>query len=261
MTNDRDLLHIAVQAARLGAREIRTRRRPSDPGSWDRKGVSDFVTDVDRAAERAIADALLHHAPESAILGEELTPETALEAPLLWIVDPLDGTTNYLHGYPAYAVSIGCVVEGRLAAAVVLDVDRGREYTAIEDRGAWCNGQRLQVSSVTEPSSALIGTGFPFKWPELLSRYLKQFSVILSSTSGIRRAGAASLDLVDVAMGRFDGFWELMLAPWDVGAGTLIVREAGGLVTDLDGSDSFLRHGAFVAGNPTIHAWLLEVLE
>lgn len=218
------------------------------------------MTEVDRAAEAVISNALSHGVPGSVVMGEELSPGQASAVELLWVVDPLDGTANYLHGYPAYAVSIACVVEGQLAAAVVLDVDRDREYSALEGEGAWCGGQRLEVSEVTEPAHALIGTGFPFKWPELVPRYLEQFAAILPRTSGIRRAGAASLDLVDVAMGRFDGFWELMLAPWDVAAGVLLVREAGGRVTDLDGSPAFLRHGAFVAGNTAIHEWLLEVL-
>jgi myo-inositol-1(or 4)-monophosphatase len=193
-------------------------------------------------------------------MGEELSPETS-NADLLWVVDPLDGTTNYLHGYPAYAVSIAAVVEGRLAAGVVVDVERDREFHALAGGGAWCGERRLEVSQVGEPTFALIGTGFPFKWPELVPLYLQQFSKILPATSGIRRAGAASLDFVDVALGRLDGFWELMLAPWDVAAGTLIVREAGGTITDLDGSDEFLRHGAFVAGNSAIHRWLLGVLQ
>jgi myo-inositol-1(or 4)-monophosphatase len=215
---------------------------------------------VDRAVEETIARILLQGAPGSVVLGEELSPE-ATSAELLWVVDPLDGTTNYLHGYPAYGVSIAAVADGRLTAAVVIDVDRDREYYATAGEGAWSGEHRLAVSTVDDPSLALIGTGFPFKWPELVPRYLRQFAKILPATSGIRRAGAASLDFVDIALGRFEGFWELMLAPWDVAAGTLIVREAGGVVTDLAGSDDFLRHGAFVAGNPAIHEWLLEVLQ
>lgn len=259
MRQNQDLLRLAREAARHAAREIRLRERPRDPALWDRKRTSDFVTDVDRAVEQIIADILLQGAPGSVVLGEELSPDVA-SGELLWVVDPLDGTTNYLHAYPAYGISIAAVADGRLTAAVVIDVDRDLEYYATAGQGAWRGEHRLAVSTVEDPSLALIGTGFPFKWPELLPRYLQQFSRILPATSGIRRAGAASLDFVDVALGRFEGFWELMLAPWDVAAGILIVREAGGVVTDLDGSDEFLRHGAFVAGNPAIHHWLLEIL-
>jgi myo-inositol-1(or 4)-monophosphatase len=157
-------------------------------------------------------------------------------------------------------VSVAAVVGGTLAVGVVVDVCRELTYHAVDGGGAWCGGRRLRVSTVREPANALIGTGFPFKAPDLLPRYLRQFAAILPRTSGVRRAGSASLDFTDIALGRFDGFWELRLAPWDVAAGTLLVREAGGVVTDLDGGASVLHHGAYVAGNPTIHAWLMEVL-
>jgi myo-inositol-1(or 4)-monophosphatase len=268
--SNQHLVEVAAAAARRGAAIIRSMPRPG-PKDWSTKGgPSDFVTEVDRAAERAVRDVILDAFPDSEILGEELSSETDSRSDvhtsgrsgdnLLWVVDPIDGTTNYLHDYPAYAVSVAAVVDGELAAGAVLDVPRDALYTATAGGGAWCGETRLAVSAVTEPPNALIGTGFPFKWPDLLPPYVAQFSAIIQATAGIRRAGAAALDLVDVALGRFDGFWELMLAPWDVAAGSLIVREAGGRVTDLDGSPTIVRHGAFVAGNPAIHDWLLELL-
>lgn len=259
MSDYRDLLAVAVAAATAAADHIRTRARPQAE-AWRLKGQSDFVTQVDVETESLIADRLRQAEPNSVVLGEELSPR-AREAELLWVVDPLDGTTNFLHGYPAYGVSVGAVVRGEPVVGVVVDIPRAITYRASRGAGAWCGESRLAVSSTTEPASALIGTGFPFKVAGLLPAYLRQFSTILQRTAGIRRAGAASLDFVDIALGRFDGFWELHLAPWDVAAGTVLVREAGGRVTDLTGHEGGLRHGAYVAGNPAIHAWLLEVLQ
>lgn len=233
--------------------------RPANPADWGVKGAADFVTEVDRQAERAIVEKLLETTPDASVMGEELTP-TAKLAPLVWVVDPLDGTTNYLHGYPAYAVSIAAVTDGALAVGVVLDVERDLIYHAVVGEGAWCGDRPIRVSGVTTPERALIGTGFPFKARGLLPRYLRQFTTILTATGGVRRAGSAALDLVDVGLGRFDGFWELSLAPWDVAAGSLIVREAGGIVTDNAGNGDVIRHGSIVAGNPSIHGWLLDVI-
>jgi myo-inositol-1(or 4)-monophosphatase len=255
---EQDLLDIAVEAAERGAAHIRSQRRPA-PEAWDRKGLSDFATEVDRSTERLITAHLLDAVPASVVLGEELAP-TAEAADLTWVVDPLDGTTNYLHDYPAYGVSIAAAVRGALRVGAVVDVTRQRTYRARVGGGAWCGDRRLRVSSVSTPAHALIGTGFPFKVPELLPAYLRAFDSVLRQTSGIRRGGAASLDFVDIALGRFDGFWEPSLAPWDVAAGTVIVREAGGIVTDAQGGTPGLVHGAYVAGNPAIHAWLLDVL-
>ncbi len=233
--------------------------RPVNPADWGVKGAADFVTEVDRQAERVIVETLLAGTPHASVLGEELTPSAEL-GPLVWVVDPLDGTTNYLHGYPAYAVSIAAVTDGQLAVGVVLDVVRDLIYRAAVGEGAWCGDRPIRVSGVTAPERALIGTGFPFKVPQFLPRYLRQFTTILTATSGVRRAGSAALDLVDVALGRFDGFWELSLAPWDVAAGSLIVREAGGIVTDDVGNEDILRHGPIVAGNRSIHEWLLDLI-
>jgi len=254
-----DLVKVAERAAARAAAYIRTARRPS-ARDWTEKGRHDFVTEVDRACEALIAEALTRDVPGSRVVGEELTPQLAASGDVVWIVDPLDGTTNYLHGYPQYAVSIACAVRGELCAGVVHDVPRDLVYRASSGGGAWVGEQRLAVSSLTEPGRALVGTGFPFKDEGLLDAYIRQFAAVMESTSGIRRAGAAALDLADVAAGRFDAFWELSLAPWDVAAGVVLVREAGGRVTRLDGSENVLGHGAIVAGNPILHRWLIDLL-
>jgi len=268
MASHRDLLEVATRAARNAAGFIGASARP-DTATWDRKARNDFATDVDRGAERMIADVLLAGAPGSAIVGEELTPtgptgnRSAAQPPnrstVTWVVDPLDGTTNFLHGY---AVSIGAVVGGELVVGVVVDVLRDLTYRAAAGEGAWCDDRRLRVSSITEPALALMGTGFPFKAPasERIDEYLGQFRQVLHATSGVRRAGSAALDFAHVAEGRLDGFWEIGLAPWDVAAGILLVREAGGVVTDFAGGPSRAAHGDFVAGNPAMHRWLLGVV-
>ncbi len=168
-----------------------------------------------------ISDVLVAAEPGSRIVGEELSPEVVRDG-LVWIVDPLDGTTNFLHGFPAYAVSIAAAVDGELEAAVVVQVPRHEIYTAARGAGAWQGDRRLAVSAITDPEFALIGTGFPFKETSRLGEYLAQFARVAARTSGIRRPGSAALDLADVAAGRFDGFWELHLSAWDIAAGILL---------------------------------------
>jgi len=227
---------------------------------WETKGRADFVSEVDKASERLIAEIVGRRCPDAIVLGEELSPTALSSMGIVVIADPLDGTTNFLHGYPEYSVSIAFARDGVLCAAVVLNVQHGEEFTAVKDGGAFLNGQRVRVSSLREPSRALIGTGFPFKTLDELPQYLAQFSLVLRGTAGIRRAGSAALDLCNVACGRFDAFWELVLAPWDVAAGMLMVQEAGGIVTDLEGNPTRPIAGAFVAGNPAMHAWLLQTV-
>ena len=233
--------------------------RPSD---WVTKDRSDFVTEVDREAERMISADLTAAVPGSIVIGEELSPSAVSgeRSAISWIVDPLDGTTNFLHRFPTYAVSIAAAQNGELLAGVVHHVPLDTVYTATKGGGAFQDGVRLEVSPNADPKHALIGTGIPFKdmsqWPV----YAKQIQAIASGTAGIRRPGSAALDLCDVAAGRYEGFWETRLAPWDIAAGTLIVREAGGKVTDFDGSEDVLRHTSLVAGNLSIHAWIMKTL-
>ena len=254
-----DLVDVAVRAADRAAVYLRAAQRPA-PGAWTEKGRHDFVTDVDRVAETLIVETLSDLVPGSRVVGEELSPALARAGEVVWIVDPLDGTTNYLHSYPQFAVSIGALVRGELRVGVIHDVARNVVYRGAVGHGAWVNETRLAVSSVTEPEHALVGTGFPFKRLDGLERYLRQFAAVAGASSGIRRAGSAALDLADVAAGRFDAFWELSLAPWDVAAGVVLIREAGGIVTTLEGQADVLGHGSVVAGNPTLHRWLTELL-
>ena len=258
MRDLKELVDVAREAAARAADHIRA-SAPPPAGEWTVKDRNDFVTEVDRGAERLIADILLSRVPGSAVVGEELTPGGSARADVVWIVDPLDGTTNFLHGYPQYAVSIGATVTGQLAVGVVHDVPRDLVYRAALGSGAWCGERRLTVSPNADPGRALIGTGFPFKRPEEIPRFLEQLKVVLAGSSGVRRAGAAALDLADVAAGRLDAFWELSLAPWDIAAGAVLIREAGGVLTTLEGSTEILGHGSIVAGNPALHSWLLNL--
>ena len=259
-SDDAELLDIALDAARAAAKVIRGATAGRGRLIWESKGRSDFVSEVDKSAEHSIAEIVARRCPSATLLGEELSPLAVSNAGIVFIVDPLDGTTNFLHGFPEYATSIGVARDGELRAAVVLNVPRGEEFTARKGAGARHDGERIAVSSLRDSPRALIGTGFPYRTVDELPRYLGQFSLVVHGTAGIRRAGSAALDLANVACGRFDAFWELVLAPWDVAAGILLVQEAGGVVTDLDGNAPSLGAGAYVAGNPAMHAWLLQTL-
>ncbi len=260
------LLAIAVEAAAASAAVLKGRAHGLTQLRWEEKGPADYVTDVDRTSETTLRSVIQERMPEARILGEELSPGllegrgAARARGVVFVADPLDGTTNYLHGYPEYAVSIAVLVDGVLTAGVVRHGVTGELYTATVKGGAYRDGQRLRVSTIREPARALIGTGFPFSQVESLSLYQPQFAAVARQTAGMRRAGSAALDLARLAAGQFDGFWELTLAPWDIAAGILLVREAGGIVTDLAGRPAPIGHTSVVAGNPTIHSWLLETL-
>ncbi len=254
------LLREIDAAAHAAAAFIRSRDAHRDTLTWDIKGDSDFVSAVDRGAEAIVRDLLAPPGRDVTFIGEESAPETLDAGGITFIVDPLDGTTNYLHGFPAYAVSIGALVDGVIAAGVVIDVPRNECYSAVRNGGAFRDGLPIHVSSITDPALSLIATGVPFRKPEQIARYLAQLPKVLATTSGIRRAGSAAIDLAHVACGRVDAYWELRLAPWDVAAGLLLVCEAGGTVTDFLGTPSVPAFAGLVAGNPAMHAWLLETL-
>ncbi len=283
MSDSQELLKTAIAAARAAVavhREHLGRVRADD---WSEKGASDFVTFVDREAEEEIVSLVRAHYPDHAILAEEGTgaqpdrtpagsedepsPEDAEPSSArpdatdwLWVIDPLDGTTNYLHRYPMYAASVAVLHRGQPVAGAVISGATGEEWTARAGGGAYLNGAPIHVSEVDQLSRSLIGTGFPFKSLQWLPLYLRQFDAVLRRSSGIRRAGSAALDLCHLATGYFDGFWELVLAPWDIAAGTLIVREAGGIVSSLTGELDILAGGSVLAGNPVIHAALGRLL-
>jgi myo-inositol-1(or 4)-monophosphatase len=237
---DRRLLEGALDAARAAAEAHRGAVRP-DRSAWSEKGRADFVTEVDREAERRIVSVLGGRFPDHAFLAEEGTGATPLSGdaagepvpPVRWIIDPLDGTTNWLHGYPEHAVSVAGADARGLRIAVVINSASGETFTAVRGRGAWRDDEAIRVSGVDSLRLALVGTGFPFKRPDILPGYLETLGRVIRTTSGVRRAGAASLDLCDLACGRLDAFWETWLMPWDVAAGALIVREAGGVFSLL----------------------------
>lgn len=257
------LLDALTAAATAAAEVIRDGERRRGALVWREKSATDFVSEIDMTAEARIIEVLAERVPGAAVLAEESASTLAAEQRargVTFVIDPLDGTTNFLHGVLEYAVSIAALLDDQLAAAVVLHVPRDEWYTATRGGGAWCDGRRLAVSDIDAPDRALIATGFPFKGGDDVDRYLGQMRRLMTRTAGLRRPGSASLDLSGVACGRFDGFWENGLAPWDIAAGILMVREAGGLVTTLDGSPCPVAHTSVVAANPAMHAWLLGKL-
>ena len=254
-----DLLNLTRAAAARAAEYIRSVDRPTDPAGWGRKQNRDFVTDVDRTAERLIAEVVQDGAPGSHFIGEESNPVVESRG-VTWIVDPLDGTTNFLHGFPWYAVSVAVAVDGVLEAGAIVNVPTGASFHASRGGGAWQGRHRLAVSTISDSTVSLIGTGYPFKDGARVAEYQEQFARVAAGTSGMRRAGSAALDLASVASGQFDAFWEQHLSAWDIAAGALLVREAGGLVTDFTGRDVGVEHSAVIAGNPAMHAWMLAVV-
>lgn len=259
MSGVRDLLATCVAGAVAGSQVIGRYSRPGEL-AWEVKAPADFVSRVDREAETAIAGVVASRHDGAMIVGEEHTPTAAVGDALAFIVDPLDGTTNFLHGFPHYAVSIAAVNGGEILAGCVLNVPTGELFTAVAGGGARRNGEPIRVSTLEDPARALIGTGIPFRHRDLIDPYIRQLPAIMRAAAGVRRAGTASLDLADVACGRFDAFWELRLAPWDFAAGLLLIREAGGIITALDGSPVPLTTSGIVAGNPAMHPWLLNTL-
>lgn len=259
-TRARELLEVMYRAADAAVQFIAERSLHRDTLEWRSKAHQDYVSDVDTGAERIVRDALLAAAPSACILGEELSPDATLDADTLFVVDPLDGTTNFLHGYPQYAVSIALVMRGTIVAAVVRNVVSKETFSALLGEGARRNGAPIAISRIDDPSLALIGTGFPFRTPEELPRYLRQLDAVARATAGVRRAGSAALDLCDVACGRFEAFWELTLSPWDFAAAALIIREAGGTITAVGGGPLPLARSSVLAGTPIMHAWLDSML-
>jgi len=252
------MLNTAVKAARRAGAIINRASLDIDLLTVRAKRENDFVSEVDHAAEQAIIDTLLAAYPKHAILAEEsgVTGESEYQ----WVIDPLDGTTNFLHGFPQYAISIALMHRGQLSQAVVYDPTRNELFTASRGRGAFLNDRRIRVSRRDKLKSALIGTGFPFRDFTHLDAYLGMFRDLVQKTAGLRRPGSAALDLAWVAAGRTDGFFELGLNTWDIAAGCLLILEAGGLVSDIQGGEHYLQTGHVVAGTPKVFAQLLQAL-
>lgn len=250
------MLNIAVRAARKAGNVIARSVDRLDQISVDVKSQNDFVTEIDRQAEREIIYALRSAYPDHRIVAEESGQQG--ESDYEWIIDPLDGTTNFVHGFPQFAVSIGLRHKGRLEQAVVYDPLRQELFTASRGNGAQLNDRRIRVSKRLDLDGALLGTGFPFKQQQHLDTYLATFKALFPMTAGIRRAGSAALDLAYVAAGRLDGFWEIGLQPWDMAAGILLIQEAGGLVSDFSGGNEFMETGNIIGGNPRVFKAMLQ---
>lgn len=258
------ILDACVAAAIAGEQVIRDGARRRSTLQWQSKGPSDYLTEIDISSERVIGELLQTALTQSfgtvPVLGEESWSGDDIPHGLCFVVDPLDGTTNFLHGVPAYAVSIAALHDGDPIVGVIRHAVLDETYTAVRGRGAWLNGEPMHVSSITDPARSLIATGFPFGGEEDVVRYARQFIPVAAATSGLRRAGAAALDLAGVAAGRYEAFWELQLSPWDIAAGILMMEEAGGVVTDFEGARAGIDASPLVAGNPAMHAWLLDTL-
>ena len=255
------MLTTAVKAARRAGNIINRGARDLDLLTVTAKGPKDFVSEVDRAAEAAIVETVLAVYPDHAILAEEGTAGGQNStAEHVWIIDPLDGTTNFLHGFPQYCVSIAMAHRGVVTQGVIYDPVRNDLFTASRGRGAYLNDRRIRVSRRQHLRDCLIGTGFPFRDGSYLDTYLAMMRVMITHTAGIRRPGAAALDLAYVAAGFYDGFWEVGLNAWDVAAGSLLVLEAGGLIGDLEGEGDYLHGGQVIAANPKIFAQIVKEL-
>lgn len=253
------MLSIAVRAARDAGKVITHASQDLGTLKVRSKTYNDFVSEVDHAAERAIIKTLQDAYPDHGIIAEEGGNQNA-QAENVWIIDPLDGTTNFLHGFPQYCVSIALRQQGQFTQAVVYDPNRNDLFTATRGRGAFLNDKRIRVSNRSKLQDALIATGFPFRDFAHLDAYLAMFKDMLKKTSGLRRPGSAALDLAYVAAGWADGYWEIGLFPWDLAAGALLVHEAGGLVGDFEGNEGYLESGNIVAGNPKIFGQILQAL-
>jgi myo-inositol-1(or 4)-monophosphatase len=243
------MLNVAVKAARRAGTVINRASLNLERLQVDRKQHNDFVTEVDKAAEAAIIETL-----------SEETGEHNIDAENVWIIDPLDGTTNFIHGFPQYAVSIALAVNGVTQQAVVYDPTRDELFTATRGAGAYLDRRRLRVATQDRLASSLIGTGFPYREDQDLEKYLKIFAEMTRQCAGLRRPGAASLDLAYVAAGRYDGFFESDLKPWDMAAGALLITESGGLIGNYRGEEGFLKSGEVMAANPRIFAQMVQCL-
>ena len=254
------LLTTAVRCALSAGSIILKHADQLDRINVEQKGRRDFVSDVDKMVEQQIISHLAKTYPDHGVVAEESTP-FGIDNEYVWIIDPLDGTTNYLHGYPEYSVSIAITRRGILEHGVVYHPLNDEMFTASRGEGAQLNNRRIRCSKVTQLDMALFGTGFQVKNLDTIDRWMKIFKAIIPRTSGIRRSGSAALDLANVAAGRLDGFWEFGLQPWDMAAGALLIREAGGLVSDIDGGQEFLSSGNIVTATPRLFNEFLTLIK
>lgn len=252
------MLNIAVKAARRAGNLIHRAADNIDHLTVTKKANADYVSEVDRTAEQTIIRTILEAYPHHAILAEESGAQG--ESEFIWIIDPLDGTTNFLHGFPQYSVSIALQQNGVLMQGVIYDPIKNDLFTATRGRGAYLNDKRIRVSKRDVLADSLIGTGFPYSKMDHLDAYLSILREVIQKSAGLRRPGSAALDLAYTAAGRYDGFFETGLKPWDIAAGCLLITEAGGMVGDLQGNESYLSSGHICAGNPKIFSQLLQLM-
>jgi myo-inositol-1(or 4)-monophosphatase len=257
------MLNIALRAARSAGEIVARATEHLDNLEVIEKSQNDFVTEIDQAAEKEVIYHISKAHPDHGFLGEEGGLQGNTDSDYQWIIDPIDGTTNFVRGIPHFAISIACLHKGQLLHAVVLDPIRREEFTASRGKGAQLNGRRMRVSSQKSLDGSLIGTGIPFKSrsEKHIPAYTHSLEAVAKQTAGIRRAGAASLDLAYVAAGRMDAFWEIGLSQWDIAAGVLLIRESGGLISDFAGGNGFLDSGNIVAGNPKCFKGLLQTVQ
>jgi myo-inositol-1(or 4)-monophosphatase len=260
-SNQHPMLNVAVKAARAAGSIINRAALDVESVRISQKQVNDFVTEVDHASERIIIETLLGAYPTHGIWAEESGREHgSASSDHIWLIDPLDGTTNFIHGFPVYCVSIALLVKGRVEQAVIYDPTRNDLFTSTRGRGAYMNDRRIRVSKRTQLKECLVATGFPFRPGDNFNNYLRMMAEVMQRTAGLRRPGSAALDLAYVAAGFTDGFFETGLSPWDVGAGSLLVTEAGGLIGNFTGESEFLEQKECVAGNPRIYGQLVSTL-
>ena len=250
---------IAESAAQKAGKMIKDSLGKISSCDIENKDAFDYVTTIDKKAERLIIDSIQEYYPHHEIFAEE-SGKSKHHNKYCWIIDPLDGTTNFIHGYPNSAVSIAFQEEGRIILGVIYDPYRDELFSAEKGKGAFLNDQQIVVSKRTNLNTCLIATGFPFKNKNLLDQYWNVLSEIFMKVSGIRRTGSAALDLAHIACGRFDGFWELRLSPWDIAAGSIIIKEANGKISDFEGKDNFIRTGNVIASNKIIYDFLLNTV-
>jgi myo-inositol-1(or 4)-monophosphatase len=254
------LLNTAIQAARRAGDNTMRYVKRLDELDVRSKSRNDFVSQVDEIAEKLIIESIHERYPGHGILGEETGKQGGDE--YVWIIDPLDGTMNFLHGFPMFAVSIGIQIKGRMQVGVVYDPNRQELFTAIQGVGAQLDGRRLRINQKRVLDGALIGTGFPYRENERwMEQYLNQFRAVMNVAADVRRPGSAALDLCYLASGRMDGFWEFGLQPWDIAAGSLILREAGGLISSMTDDGDYMETGNIIAGAPKVHADLEKLLK
>ncbi len=256
------MLNTAIKAARRGAAIINRASFDLDRVKVTEKNPNDFVTEVDQAAEQAIIEVLKTAYPDHAILAEESGASANLhdDNENVWIIDPLDGTTNFIHGFPQYCVSIALQQRGQITQAVVYDPTRNDLFTATKGSGAYLNEKRIRVTKRDKIADALIGTGFPYRATDNIDEYLKMFKIMTQSCAGLRRPGSAALDLAYVACGRLDGFFEKGLQPWDMAAGSLLITESGGIMGTFEGESDYLYKGDVLAGTPKVFAQMVSLL-